>query len=206
MRAICFIALLALLLAAAGCQSSSDLPDPTMTPGATLPVTTDDICVSGYTKLVRNVPIDMKRQVYTEYGITHHHPGDYEVDHLISLELGGSNSLKNLWPQSYKTRPWNAHVKDALENELHDEVCSGQIALPAAQHEIATNWIAAYKKHFQPRVVVSTPTASSGQVWVNFNSGKYFYPGARYYGRTKRGQYLPESEAIKQGYIAAGGQ
>lgn len=119
-----------------------------MTPGATLPVTTGDICVSGYSEKVRNVPLSVKKQVYAEYGITHHGRGEFEVDHLISLELGGSNSIKNLWPQSYLTQPWNAHVKDKLENELHDEVCSGKIDLPTAQHEIATDWIAAYKKHF----------------------------------------------------------
>ncbi len=131
------------------------LPDSTMTPGATLPVATGDICVSGYSQKVRNVPADVKRQVYAEYGITNHQPGEYEVDHLISLELGGSNSLKNLWPQSYLTQPWNAHVKDKLENELHAEVCSGKVDLPTAQHEIATDWIAAYKKHFS----TNTPLA-----------------------------------------------
>jgi 5-methylcytosine-specific restriction endonuclease McrA len=50
----------------------------------------------GYTKKVRNVPVEMKREVYEEYGVTSHDPGDYEVDHLIPLELGGSNSIKNL--------------------------------------------------------------------------------------------------------------
>ena len=131
------------------------LPDPKMTPGATLPVATGDICVAGYSKKVRNVPADVKRQVYAEYGITRHQPGEYEVDHLISLELGGSNSIKNLWPQSYVTRPWNAHVKDKLENELHAEVCAGKIDLPTAQHEIATDWIASYKKHFSTNVPLS---------------------------------------------------
>jgi hypothetical protein len=38
----------------------------------------------------------MKREVYGEYGVTSHGLGDYEVDHLIALELGGSNSIKNL--------------------------------------------------------------------------------------------------------------
>lgn len=132
------------------------LPDAKMTPGATLPVTRADICVPGYTKKVRNVPLDVKRQVYAEYGIQSHKPGDYEVDHLISLELGGSNSLKNLWPESYRTRPWNAHVKDALENELHDEVCSGRLDLTTAQHDIATDWIAAYKKYFHTSTPLST--------------------------------------------------
>ena len=126
-----------------------------MTPGATLPVATGDICVAGYSQKVRNVPLDVKRQVYAEYGIASHKPGEYEVDHLISLELGGSNSIKNLWPQSYVTQPWNAHVKDKLENELHDEVCSGKIDLPTAQHEIAADWIAAYKKYFHTSLPLS---------------------------------------------------
>ena len=211
------------------------LPDPKLTPGATLPVATGDICVSGYSKKVRNVPLDVKRQVYAEYGIASHKPGEYEVDHLISLELGGSNSIKNLWPQSYLTQPWNAHVKDKLENELHDEVCSGKIDLPTAQHEIAANWIAAYKKHFHTTMPLSqgngdgysarqsrrysrhpltgaaipfsVPAASSNsQVWVNLNSGKYFQPGSKYYGHTKSGQYMSETDAEKQGYVAARGQ
>ena len=141
-------------------QSGSPLlPDPQMTPGATLPVATGDICVSGYSKKVRNVPADVKQQVYAEYGITSHQPGEYEIDHLISLELGGSNSLKNLWPQSYVTQPWNAHVKDKLENELHAEVCAGKIDLPTAQHEIATDWIASYKKHFNTSGPLSSAPA-----------------------------------------------
>src|SRR5579871_616744 len=82
--------------------SARDLPDPKMTPGDTLPVTADDVCVSGYSKKVRNVTEDVKKQAYAEYGITSHRPHEYEVDHLISLELGGSNSIKNLWPQSYE--------------------------------------------------------------------------------------------------------
>ena len=131
------------------------MPDPQLTPGATLDVTNDDICVPGYAKKVRNVPAAVKQQAYTAYGITRHAPGEYEVDHLISLELGGSNALQNLWPQSYQTQPWNAHVKDHLENELHRLVCAGQVALATAQHDIATDWIAAYKKYFHTETPVS---------------------------------------------------
>lgn len=133
-------------------------PDPALTPGATLPVTAEDICVSGYSEKVRNVPLDVKRQAYAEYGITQHAAGEFEVDHLISLELGGSNSLKNLWPQSYHTQPWNAHVKDALENALHEQVCTNQISLPDAQRAIATDWIGAYQREFH----TSVPLASTG--------------------------------------------
>lgn len=144
------------------------LPDPKLTPGATLPVTRADICVPGYTQKVRNVPLAVKKQVYAEYGIPSHKPGDYEVDHLISLELGGSNSVKNLWPQSYRTQPWNARVKDALENEMHDEVCRGRLDLATAQHDIATDWIAAYKKYFRTSAPLSTSVSMSG----GFTSGR----------------------------------
>ncbi len=203
------------------------LPDPRMTPGATLPVTPADICVPGYTQKVRNVPSDVKRQVYAEYGIPSHQPGDFEVDHLISLELGGSNSIKNLWPESYRTQPWNAHVKDVLENTLHADVCSNRMDLPTAQRAIAGDWIAAYKQyvgaspgaaHAQSRhgrtasfgrTLPTAPMASpaSGeagtQVWVNLKSGKFFLPGAEYYGKTKRGAYMTQTEAVQHGYTPA---
>jgi hypothetical protein len=114
-------------LGATASSSPPIVPDPQLTPGATLEVTTADICVPGYTKKVRSVPAAVKQQVYAAYGIQDHAPGDYEIDHLIPLELGGSNALKNLWPQSFQTQPWNAHVKDQLENTLHQLVCSGKL-------------------------------------------------------------------------------
>jgi hypothetical protein len=128
--------------------TSPTRPDVKLTPGATFPVTAADICTPGYSRSVRNVPVVVKQQAYAEYGIESHPAGAFEVDHLISLELGGSNSIKNLWPESYHTEPWNARVKDALENRLHQEVCAGKTPLAQAQHEIATDWIAAYKSHF----------------------------------------------------------
>ena len=121
-------------------------PDPSLTPGDTLPVTKEDICVPGYSKKVRNVPSGVKKRAYAQYGITRRATGEFEVDHLISLELGGSNSIRNLWPESYMTHPWNAHVKDVVENALHQQVCSGRISLHDAQRAIATDWIAAYRR------------------------------------------------------------
>ncbi len=70
----------------------------------------------------------------------------YEVDHLIPLELGGSNDVTNLWPQSYVST-WGAHIKDELENRLHKLVCAGTITLPEAQDAIKTDWIKAYRKY-----------------------------------------------------------
>jgi hypothetical protein len=183
------------------------------TPGDAFGVTVQDLCVPGYTKKVRNVPAEMKREVYEEYGITSHDPGDYEVGHLIPLELGGSNSIKNLWPESHRTTPWNAQVKDRLEAKLHELVCSGRLDLKTAQQAIATNWIEAYKLYVSPNPPVSrmaTPVAAAtplnpDQVWVNINSGKYWKPGSRYYGKTKRGEFMSEKEAIQKGYRPANG-
>jgi len=147
-RAIAFLLFLARIVLAQ--EPTPILPDPKLTPGDTFEVTVQDLCVRGYTKKVRNVPAEMKREVYEEYGITSHGSGDYEVDHLIPLELGGSNSIKNLWPESHRTSPWNAQVKDRLEGKLHELVCSGRLDLKTAQQAIASNWIEAYKTYVSP--------------------------------------------------------
>ena len=127
---------------------SKFLPNKVITPGDPLiglnPAET--ICIPGYTKKARVVSESTKRKVFELYNTTPQQDR-YEVDHLISLELGGSNDIRNLWPQSYTTQPWNAYKKDKLENKLKRMVCSGQIQLEQAQQEIANDWIAAYKKY-----------------------------------------------------------
>ena len=132
-----------------GCMAHGGLPDSACTPGAIFPnATQQDICKSGYSRSVRNVPVSEKDQAYAEYGITHHSTGQYEVDHLVSLELGGSNDIANLWPEAASPKP-GFHEKDKVENYLHGQVCSGAIALPEAQKEIATNWLAVYNRMSQ---------------------------------------------------------
>jgi hypothetical protein len=113
------------------------LPDPTCTPGAIFTrASVSQICTPGYSRSVRNVPASLKRSVYAEYGIASHVPGSYEVDHLISLELGGNNSIANLWPE---VTP-GYHEKDGIENRLHRAVCAGTVSLRTAQLQIARDW------------------------------------------------------------------
>lgn len=115
------------------------VPDHSLTPGAVFSgVTKEQVCVSGYSSSVRNVSSSEKAQVYAEYH-TVDTPGMYEVDHLISLELGGSNDIRNLWPEPYNGT-YGAHAKDMVENKLHSMVCAGQISLTDAQAAIATHW------------------------------------------------------------------
>ncbi len=128
-----------------GCESQNALPDPACTPGAILPdATKDKICVPGYAGDTRNVPNSEKNQVYAEYGIMTHTAGEYEVDHLISLELGGSNDIANLWPEPAEPRP-GFHEKDKVENYLHKQVCDGAMSLADAQYQIAHDWMSVYQ-------------------------------------------------------------
>jgi hypothetical protein len=133
------------------CKASSGLPDHACTPGAVITsATKNQICVPGYSKTVRNVPVQEKQQVYKEYGISYPQPqGSFEVDHLISLELGGSNDIANLWPEAALPVP-GFHQKDSEENYLHDQVCTGAMTLPQAQKIISTNWLEYYKTMPKP--------------------------------------------------------
>lgn len=130
---------------ASDCMVSDQRPDPKCTPGDVLPVTEHDVCVPLYTAKVRNVPDSEKKQIYAEYGfIPNKSPCPCEVDHFISLELGGSNDIKNLWPESY-TNPEGARIKDKVEDYLHRQVCSGNMSLIDAQKAISTNWKTVYE-------------------------------------------------------------
>jgi len=130
-------------------------PDPSRTPGAINPDVTqanidETICVRGWTRTVRppeEYTYDLKREQLRLWGYEDQQTRDYEEDHLIPLELGGSQtSPQNLWPEPWDG-PWNAHVKDRLENYLHAEVCGGRMPLQEAQSEIAEDWIGAYQKY-----------------------------------------------------------
>lgn len=143
------LAIILMILPLGAAAQAGDLPDPQLTPGVTTNETKAQVCAkTTHTKDERNVPESEKRKVYAAYNQDPKaKPCPCEVDHLISLEIGGSNDIKNLWPQSYNTKPWNAHIKDKLENHLHKLVCAGTITLQEAQHAISTNWIDAYKKY-----------------------------------------------------------
>src|SRR4051812_842892 len=123
------------------------VPASGLTPGKTRPVTLSDICGGRYGKNAE-VLAAVRKQVFAKYGLQGAKASDYEVDYLITPALGGVDDVRNLWPQPYHSRLWNAHTKDALEDRLQQMVCSGEVDLRTAQRDIARNWIEAYRKYF----------------------------------------------------------
>ena len=128
------------------CVAKGGLPDHACTPGDIFTnATKDQICVSGYSSSVRDVPQSVKEQVYAAYGITSRQPGQYEVDHLVNLSIGGSNDISNLWPEAASPKP-GFHEKDEVEVYFQNQVCSGKIDLRTAQMQIASNWLDVYNR------------------------------------------------------------
>lgn len=130
-----------------GGTSGPLLPRPDLTPGSVRPVRIADIC-GGALAGGPVVPSQVPRQVFEAYGVDYRRAGDYELDFLITPELGGASDASNLWPQPYGSVVWNAYVKDELERHLRRLVCQGAVDLAAAQRELAGDWIAAYKRRF----------------------------------------------------------
>jgi hypothetical protein len=99
------------------------------------------ICVTGYTSKVRPSSEQTDRfkykVAYPAYGTSKRKRT--ELDHLASLELGGSNDAANLWPES----PPTPNPKDKVENAFHRAVCEGRATLAAAQLAIARDWLTA---------------------------------------------------------------
>ena len=151
MKSIKLILVLTMTLAAAAQATPRKhglavLNDLKVTPGATGTMTVKQLCDPNFhTGTIRNVPESMKQKVCAEYDIARADctGKKYEIDHLISLELGGTNDEKNLWPQPYFPKP-GAKEKDVVENTLHRLVCSGAITLQDAQHAISTDWYDVY--------------------------------------------------------------
>jgi hypothetical protein len=128
----------------------AELPNTKITPGYMRSTTVHELCTTS-TSLVRNVPESLKKDVFNNYGMNGNDRSKcsegYEIDHLVSLELGGANDGRNLWAQSYCGEN-NAHKKDKLENELHRQVCLGKMNIIDAQMCIKTDWVMCYLKTF----------------------------------------------------------
>jgi hypothetical protein len=113
----------------------------TLTPGVLNPDVRQEtigstICTSGWTRTIRppsTYTSALKLDQMREYGVGGR-PSDYQEDHLVSLELGGHpTDPRNLWPEP---RP-HAEQVDRVENQLREQICSGEVTLADAQRRIS---------------------------------------------------------------------
>jgi hypothetical protein len=125
------------------------LPDPHCTPGAIRTTDPKQICDSTFrTAPFRHTTHGTKVAVCKEYGVKDcPHDSILEIDHLVPLELGGLDDIKDLWPQPATPAVSGFHVKDVLENYLRHAVCIDKsMKLADAQACIMSNWWACYQK------------------------------------------------------------
>jgi hypothetical protein len=125
-------------------------PDRRCSPGAYYSGLTKAVICSGSfrTGSIRNVPQSEKFENEREYGMKAAHYGhSMEIDHIVSLELGGSNDIANLFPEPGSGAA-DYHAKDRLENRLHELVCGGGMRLRAVQQSIARDWVGLYRRVF----------------------------------------------------------
>ena len=125
------------------CHAQGQLPDPACTPGSVDPAVTQatihtTICVPGWTSTIRppsSETTPFKFDVsYPAYGLPR--GAVSELDHLVPLELGGSNDATNLWPEAGSV----PNAKDPVENDLRADVCAGEMPLAVAQAAVAADW------------------------------------------------------------------
>ena len=122
-------------------------PNPALTPGAAVPgVSVEQVCAPGYASTGRNPGLLDEQSVFLLYLLDY--PASlsgYRVDRLIPTELGGADTLPNLWPEP--TTPQTAGRKDQLAGWLHQLVCSDAVPLETAQRQVADDWYAAWLRY-----------------------------------------------------------
>jgi hypothetical protein len=116
------------------------LNDLKATPGAVANTSHTQLCPKAHTRSIRHVTAEMKKAVCKEYGVPAGmcNGNNYEIDHLIPLEASGSNVITNLWPQPIQ----QAHIKDRMENAVHDRWCAGKMTLGQVVNCLAVDWYA----------------------------------------------------------------
>ncbi len=131
--------ILSLALALAGHARAQDrlLPNPKLTPGK----------IAERDKDRGGVTIKMERQVFARYRLPWTRRAEFKLDHLIPVELGGADTIKNLWPQSLRIRPYGADRKEWLTEILLERIARKQITLEQAREQIRRDWIDAFIDH-----------------------------------------------------------
>lgn len=181
-------------------RDHGQLPDPRCTPGSIDPdVTQADIrstiCKKGWTATVRPPEAQTER---FKYDVAYPHYGTpagerTELDHLVPLELGGSNDATNLWPEY----PPSPNPKDEVEDALNRAVCDGRVSLARAQEAIASDWLTAEK-----RLGIGGSGSSGGgsRAWCRATASVYYAPDDENNVYVHSNQPYTEATASADGY------
>jgi hypothetical protein len=113
------------------------LPNPKLTPGR----------VAKHDKDRHDVSEAMEKKVFARYHLPWERRGEFKIDHLIPRELGGADTINNLWPQRVRLKPYDADRKEALTEILIEKVRGGRMTLAEAQEAIRRDWIDAFVDH-----------------------------------------------------------
>jgi hypothetical protein len=152
MKAILVIAavLATSVMMAVGGAPPSQVPNPKLTPGV---VRTSDLATLLSTEHAAEAgrpTVAVKDEVWREYGYSGPHDGvHWEFDHLVPIECGGANDIRNLWPEP-RTGPWNAYDKDKLEDACGRAIRMHAVTVAQAQSLFLapTDWRVSYRQVF----------------------------------------------------------
>jgi len=132
-----FLAVLILTIAADACAQDALLPNPRLTPGR----------IAERDKDRGGVTVKMEQKVFARYRLPWSRRAEFKIDHLIPLELGGADTIDNLWPQSLRIKPYGADRKELLTELLLQRIRTGRMTIVQAQEEIRRDWIDAFVDH-----------------------------------------------------------
>jgi hypothetical protein len=126
-----------MVIAASAYADERLLPDPKLTPGK----------VAKRDRDRRGVTVALEKKVLARYRLPWARREEFKIDHLIPVELGGADTIGNLWPQSVRTKPYGADRKELLTEMLLARIRAGQMTLAQAQEQISRDWIDAFIDH-----------------------------------------------------------
>jgi hypothetical protein len=126
------------MVSAANVQAEQTLvPNPKLTPGK----------VAKHEKDQQGVTLAMEQKVFARYHLPWSRRAEFKIDHLIPVELGGADTIDNLWPQNLRAKPYGTDRKELLTEVLLQRIARGQITLAQAQEQISKDWIDAFIDH-----------------------------------------------------------
>ena len=132
-----FLAVVILTIASTAPAQDALLPNPKLTPGR----------IAERDKDRGGVTLKMEQKIFARYRLPWARRAEFKIDHLIPLELGGADTIDNLWPQSLRAKPYGADRKELLTEVLVERIRAGRITIAQAQEQIRKDWIDAFVDH-----------------------------------------------------------